>query len=1038
MKALSLTMNAFGPYRLKQTIDFSTLGEESIFLITGPTGAGKTTIFDAMCFALYGRASGSDRDQDSMRSHFADQEETTYVDFQFELRGKSYRILRMPKQMRKKERGEGWKEDPARAELYMVQEDGEKLIASKIKEVNEHIEEVLSLDYEQFRKMIMIPQGEFRKLISENSKEREEILQRIFKTQFYSELTEYFKIRSKSLEKEIEQFQWKINQEIHKVNWGLDSDISIEDEDPEKIIGLLAKRLDEQTKWINEERSHLEDLTNQSEQYQNDFHKAKQLQENFDELEKTQEEHQQLKKREGVIREIEDELTKGKQAAQVLPYEKQWKEREQELKEQKELLSKKEELLGEKSKEYEAIKQMYLEKEAQEDERQALKENWKSKLEEQKRLNDYLSINRQLQETRNKTEQFRFQIKKYEEDQVQLRQQYQMLKNKTTSEREITNERLEKRNLLEKLKQQSHSLERLWNELKKLNRMRSHYQTFMKDYREVKSQQERTKRAYEGALEEIRKHHAYTLSLELDEGNKCPVCGSHSHPNPAQKPEHIMAENELDQLKKAYEKAEEAFRRAQEKAVQVKSEGETQRQLTEALYHDLRELTSNLEETSVKEAYNQMSDEISSVQTRISTLDVESKKIQNTLKEMENIETKLASLEETLEKEKQRFYEKQQELTRLETKEQSYRENYTFSTKDELELKELVQKAEDQYVKEEKDWEQIQQRYSKIRDEFNSAKVSENEAEIYKNQVETVVQQHYEEFKQTFDQFQFMSIEDYQKSLLSEKDMRNKQRTIDDYKQRRAILTERVSDLHEKLKGKEKPNLENLKIKWEEIKQELNRQQQKVNEMHMSIKQNEQVHENLGNLMEDQGELAKQYYDIAELAQLAKGDNHLRLSLERYVLAAFLDEILVQANIRLDQMTDHRYQLIRSDEVAKRGAQSGLDLEVIDHHTGQQRSVRTLSGGEGFKASLSLALGMADVVQSHAGGVQLDTLFIDEGFGTLDEISLEQAIECLRGLQDGNRMLGIISHVPQLKEEIPAKLQIDTGPDGSKVKFVFQ
>nr|WP_245345319.1 SbcC/MukB-like Walker B domain-containing protein [Halobacillus andaensis] len=137
-------------------------------------------------------------------------------------------------------------------------------------------------------------------------------------------------------------------------------------------------------------------------------------------------------------------------------------------------------------------------------------------------------------------------------------------------------------------------------------------------------------------------------------------------------------------------------------------------------------------------------------------------------------------------------------------------------------------------------------------------------------------------------------------------------------------------------------------------------------------------------------------------------------------------------------MTDHRYQLLRSDALAKRGAQSGLELEVIDHHTGQKRSVKTLSGGEGFKASLSLALGMADVVQSHAGGVQLETLFIDEGFGTLDEQSLEQAIGCLRTLQDGNRMLGIISHVPQLKEEIPAKLHIHSGPEGSTVQMAFQ
>lgn len=154
-------------------------------------------------------------------------------------------------------------------------------------------------------------------------------------------------------------------------------------------------------------------------------------------------------------------------------------------------------------------------------------------------------------------------------------------------------------------------------------------------------------------------------------------------------------------------------------------------------------------------------------------------------------------------------------------------------------------------------------------------------------------------------------------------------------------------------------------------------------------------------------------------------------------MASFLDEILSQANIRLDRMTEYRYQLIRSGQVAKQGAQSGLDLEVLDHHTGQQRSVKTLSGGEGFKASLSLALGLADVVQAHAGGIQMDTLFIDEGFGTLDETSLQQAIDCLKDLQDSNRLLGIISHVPHLKDEIHAKLEITPSPRGSTLAFSF-
>jgi len=223
--------------------------------------------------------------------------------------------------------------------------------------------------------------------------------------------------------------------------------------------------------------------------------------------------------------------------------------------------------------------------------------------------------------------------------------------------------------------------------------------------------------------------------------------------------------------------------------------------------------------------------------------------------------------------------------------------------------------------------------------------------------------------------------------------------------------------------------------------EELQEQLQKTSDLLYSLSQKEEhdrlVLKRVGELLAEQQDLEVEYYTIGALADLAHGNNQLKLSFERYVLSSFLDEILIQANLRLERMTNHRYQLIRSGQIAKRGAQSGLDLEVLDHHTGKQRSVKTLSGGEGFKASLSLALGLADVVQAHAGGVQLDTLFIDEGFGTLDEVSLQQAIDCLKDLQDSNRLLGIISHVPQLKNEIHAKLQIIPSPNGSRMEFSF-
>ncbi|MBH0229508.1 AAA family ATPase [Halobacillus yeomjeoni] len=1036
MRALALTMNAFGPYRLKQTIDFTILGEESIFLITGPTGAGKTTIFDAMCFALYGRASGSDRDQDTMRSHFADPGETTYVDFQFELRGKPYRIVRMPKQVRKKERGEGWKEDPARAELYLIQGDEEKLIASKIKEVNDYIEEIMSLDYEQFRKMIMIPQGEFRKLISENSKEREEILQRIFKTHFYSELTEHLKQQSKTLEKEINEFQWKIDQAVGRINWGME--VESIDEEPDQVVERLKKRILEQKNLLNEENEHLRELNEKNEKIQEVYHAAKNMHEQFQERDELKKEAVRLQEKEKDISVIEEEMKWAKKAADIRPYEKQWQERKQEFERLKVSQQKKEERRKEKESEFHNVQEKYLQEEKRDSERKKLEEQWTKKLEEQQKLQEFTSLQQQFEKLNGDLQEKECNLAHLKNHYQELTNEKEKWKHEIKDERHVTNDLMEHKTQLDQLNQTLDKVKTLSQEWLTLQDMRNTYQRFMKKFRTIENHYQESKKKYESALEEIRSHHAYTLSVQLEEGSPCPVCGSSHHPEPAGKPGHVAGQKELEQLKQAFEQADTDYQKARNEAVDVKTKGETQRRVTDSLYKELASLVEELDEKSIDQAIHTLREQSSAVEKKMTELRNKAQHIDTAYKKLDEIEKEINEYNQKIETSQKSVYEKQQKLIELKTKLNTFKENHSFETIDEGQLNKEVNVAERNYKEAMKNWETIQKTFMQARDDLQQAKVSEEESQSYLKQTEAALKQREKEFKQTFDQYGFSSMETYKEALLSSESMNEKQTMIDQYKQKVAVVNERLQLLESKLKDQPKPDLEDILKKWEETKGNLHTQQQIVNDMNVAVKQNEEVRITMQELLREQGDLAKQYYDIAELANLARGDNHLRLSLERYVLAAFLDEILVQANLRFDQMSDHRYQLIRSGEVAKRGAQSGLDLEVLDHHTGQQRSVRTLSGGEGFKASLSLALGMADVVQAHAGGVQLDTLFIDEGFGTLDEISLEQAIDCLRGLQDGNRMLGIISHVSQLKEEIPAKLQIQAGPQGSSVQFVFQ
>ncbi|WP_406944026.1 AAA family ATPase [Halobacillus sp. SY10] len=1037
MKALTLTMAAFGPYRHKQVVDFTTLGEESIFLITGPTGAGKTTIFDAMCFALYGRASGSDRDQDSMRSHFADSGEPTYVEFTFELRGKTYRIVRMPKQMKRKERGEGWKEDPARADFYIIQDEEEKLVASKIKEVNEYIEEILGLDYEQFRKMIMIPQGEFRKLISENSKEREEILQRIFKTEFFAEVTDYFKKQSKALESEINQFEWKISQEKERIVWGEEADADLENEELSKVRERLNERIDHQKQMVSDEKAYVNQLQQTTDSLQNQYFESKQLLDLFEERDRLSIEHQKLEENSTAIKGLEKEYAGAKQAAEVRPYEKQYEERKRELDQLRSTQKEREETYNRVKSEFHDIHEEYVKEADQQEDRDKLKEAWQQKSREKEHLEEFLKKNQGLEDLEKDMDKKRRSLSDLKETEQKIHEDTKLMKEKMKGERSLREAAYEKKQSYQNLKIRKETVERLSKEWFQLAKLRTKYQSISKGYQEEKQTLQSIKETYEKALDDIRKHHAYTLSLHLSDGTPCPVCGSPEHPDLAGKPDEVMSEEQVDRLRERHKEAERSFEKVQDELIQVKSEGEAQRQLTESIWSDLK-VEHELSEDSIEEERQTCSDEMKKILEEYNDLKEKIEAIQTIEKKVDQMDQHLESLKKEKDALQQTINDQQQEQTKRKTELESLKENVSSTTDHPGELVEEAAKLENLYKDADKKWKDIQSLYQRKRDEWQKIQTSVEEGQNYLDQGKKALEQRKTEFDQTLVQFSFVSVEEYQSAIRAPQKMEQMINEIQQYQQRVHVVNERLEELNQKLKEKERPELNAVQEKLEEMQEKLNKQREIVNHLNVSLQQNESIRENIRTLVEEQGELAAEYYDIAELAQIANGDNHLRLSLERYVLASYLDEILIQANLRLDQMTDHRYQLIRSDSIAKRGAQSGLDLEVIDHHTGQQRSVRTLSGGEGFKTSLSLALGMADVVQAHAGGVQLDTLFIDEGFGTLDDLSLEQAIGCLRSLQDGNRMLGIISHVQQLKEEIPAKLQIDAGPEGSKVEFVFQ
>ncbi|SEA63720.1 exonuclease SbcC [Thalassobacillus cyri] len=1037
MKAITLTVTAFGPYRGRQLIDFSRLGEESIFLVTGPTGAGKTTIFDAMCFALYGKASGSDRDQDTLRSHFAEPDEQTSVEFVFELRGKTYRVIRTPKQPKRKARGEGFTEDPAKAELYLLDGDKEILVASHIKEVNETLEEMISLDYEQFRKMIMIPQGEFRKLISENSKEREEILQRIFHTHFYERVTEELKQHSRQLKEEISQYQWKIKQETNKVAWE-EEEVVDTLEDPKEILTLLEQK----EKQGQNSLQHVEEqLTKQNvklKKTQESFYQAKQLQEDFSRLKKYQEEKQALMQQQPEMEIVKDKLSQAEHAMEVVPVEEQWKSRQQDYERLKAQLEQKQTFLTESREQFAKLQKTYGLESEKEPERERLKEDIKRKKEELEKLNKLKVLHEEKEKTRKLLEVKSQAIQK-------LKQAVEANKRERVGLQGLLKQESEWNKAYYQWKQDFQEQKTIQNRIEKLVKvnddilnMRNRYRDFKRQYDKKVSEAEHIKTELDEKQNELNQQHAFLLARSLETGEPCPVCGSEHHPSPAGASSQGNSSFEVvEQLQEKYRQAEETVKKEQEQYIQLEAEGKSQKQLLVAVHEEVAEHVPDLQPETIKRVQQKQAETIDMYQQKIAEIEAKLKEIGTAHDKAKQLDHQLEAYQSELEAEQEQYNQLENSMVKTETWIEQLSEGMDTTLDSLGQMKESIARMERNYQQAVADWEKVKKQFEETKEQLQKLEVEVSELTNYTEESRHTVAKWQEKLEEQLSRHDFASLEAYQAVKLPKSDWEELKHKLEQYKQKRVTIEEQIAELEVHLKDKKEPEIETLQAKLDQEEKVKEALASRKNEAGLHLKLIQDVQTAVESLYKEQEQLLNDYYDIGELADLARGENHLRLSFERYVLSAFLDEILMQANIRFDQMTDHRYQLIRSDQVAKRGAQSGLDLEVMDHHTGLQRSVRTLSGGEGFKAALSLALGMADVVQAHAGGVQLDTLFIDEGFGTLDDLSLEQAIGCLKDLQDGNRMLGIISHVPQLKEEIKAKLHISPSPEGSTVQFVF-
>jgi DNA repair protein SbcC/Rad50 len=1043
MRPLKLTMQAFGPYAGRETIDFTVLGNRTMFVISGKTGSGKTTIFDGISYAIYGKASGEDRNGQELRSQFAKDDVLTEVSLEFSLRQKTYYIIRSPQQLKKKERGDGYTTISAKAELYVYNEKGEKqLIASNTREVDEKIKEIMQIDANQFRQIVMIPQGEFRKLLTSDSKEKEVILQRLFHTETYKRIEEKLKEEALELKNKVDdhiQQRERALRSIHAVNSEeLKSYVEADSVNDTLMIPLLAEEIN----MMGESLEHLEkegqEKQSERDKLQQKLFEAQTIAKQLQTLEELKAKKSELEAQKELFAKKEQEITLALKAA-VLTQQEQLCHRlkndfDQLVREtetiqfnlqsiEKELTAKEAELQTELEREQERQ-----EAAAYVHRLQNIEKDVRSFSVIEKEANQLQILLVQAKKDQQKAEDL---LKKTEERSRNLNQEKQQYEKARLLS--IENERK-----LEKL-------EASWNRLNKYEQLLKRYEKAVALLNEKIAAYEHANARYEDAkalteyLEEKWLHgQAAVLAGQLAPGKACPVCGSEHHPNPA-----VSSQDDIPQ--------ESDLKAAKQQATQLEKE----KSAAESVLFEVKSQVTSLEE-SVQEQLADIvieipdfkSEELDAVKHSIESERMKLTESQRLLEEQqqkhEQINADLKKCEENIVKiqsEIQELSTKVQELTIQYTEKKTtltrlmdtIPEHLRSEEKFETELQLALNRRDDL----QKRLELAERQYQHIKEKYTSENARYETVKKQAAETEKKLAAERESFKKSMIGQGFPTYKEYSEAKKAETQIKQMELEVRTYREEYRSVSDRYNELSNMLKDVKEPDLEGLSNELNQFDARIKELQEQYTNLLMKKRDNEEILKKVTNINEEIKVLEERYQIIGHLYDISRGQNTYRITFERYVLAAFLDDILREANVRLAKMTSGRYQLLRKTDRSKGNAQSGLELLVFDQYTGQERHVKTLSGGESFKAALSLALGLADVVQNYAGGVSLETMFIDEGFGTLDPESLEQAIEALIDIQSSGRLVGIISHVPELKERIDARLEVIATQSGSTTEFQF-
>lgn len=905
MRPLKITMSAFGPYAGEVTLDMQKLGKSGIYLITGDTGAGKTTIFDAISYALYGEASGNYRENTTLRSKYASADTPTFVELEFEYNNEIYKINRNPEYPRPNKRGEGFTKQSANAELVLP--DGS--VITKIKEVSAKVEEIIGINKNQFSQIAMIAQGDFRKLLNCETNERSKIFRKIFKTEPYHnieiKLSSLFNELKRNREKEksgIEQYinQLKCNEndtlslELERAKKG---DVLIED-----VIKLAAEIINKDKLEYTKTQKNIESINEEIEKINSNI----KLYENQEATKKAYAK---------ASAKLEEFKTKRNEC------EKAYKSAEAQ-RERLDHLTSKINLINSKMPKYDELKSL---ENSIKERKQSFEKNGSLLKRKQQEIT---SLEKEIDEKSKALEEVKGA---------------DLLVQKLNAQKEEINKKAEA------LKELKTEIDRCKNEQKNLKNAQSFAKSALDEYGALENE-------YNQIYIAFFNEQAGIIADELKDGEPCPVCGSTSHPNLARKSENAPSQADVESSQNLVKKAQEKADKARDTASALKSRFD--------------EIAANVK-SAAKKLFGTDDNVFDNYNSNISAL---KKDYDCTLALLKTANEKL-NLYQKLDNEIPKIQEKQKSLS------------------DEISMLNTQKASDEAFISENT------KRVISIKSEldFESADLAKDKLKEYTN-LSNDIKNAIEKSKNDFD------------------DIKSK---YDTQKGTKASLENALKEFKEI----DLTSLNEKSLKLNEHKKDVDKT---AKLLYSRIENNKSLVDDIS----DKRDILKGYDDkyvwLKALSETANGDisGKEKITLETFVQMTYFDSIIRKANIRLLTMSDGQYELVRRSDAETLKKNEGLALDVIDHFNGSSRSVSTLSGGESFMASLCLALGLSDEIQSSNGGIKLDTMFVDEGFGSLDGEALDRALSALTSLSQGNRLVGIISHVDALRDRIDNKIVI--------------